>query len=1115
MKKIFLQLILFQVIFCTLTAQEGTPLLTHYNESREIENQSWAISQDIYHVMLFANRKGILSFDGQDWFSIRIPVIPFSMKSNPADGKIYIGGDNNYGIMEKNQSGMYNYVSLSGDTSDIGTITNIVFSDSLAWFYGEQSVSMYNLDNGKLELRLKSKDNRPFTGMFITPKNTFINVANKGLYRLESDTLFPIVTGYLTEKVDILFSLPYNKTMVLLGLSNGKLSLFDGIKYYDYKIWDEGYLKDNILSEGITIGDSLYVFSTLDGGAMVVDKISGKIRFTINNHSGLPDDEIFAIGLDKSDGLWLSHQYGLTRADLNLPVGNFSIYPGLKGNLTTSLLHNNELFAATSEGVFYLKEIKNYSEVQILTKNQPVNIIPLPNIISPPANRPEKTQEAKSSRKNIFARIFGRKTATDKNVSNAASTIIKTITVPVTDTVSLPKSSGIQFTKKTVNRLKSINYIFKKVEGFNDKCRQLVSTKNCILAATNKGLFIINNHKAFPIAYNCYVNFISWQPADYKYYIATGDGYFSVKYQNGKWLSESIDPKYSAPVYSIVKTDSNTLWLGVDNAALRADVGNVPNAVTYTPVSIKNDFPQRYILDLKNDTIYLYTESGIYFYDKLSDGFLKTRSDNSSTGSKIKYFYPRSNMPWIRHGADWIYLKTTDKVVEKEMSLLKIFNDIISINSENNNLWVVDGENRLFRIDLNKPLKINPEIDVFVKSIYDERGTTFNLSNIVFRRGYNIVNFDIIAPGYLKQNTTQYQYIINKVMPDWSPWSVRTNYNHFIPIPGIYTLKVRAKDLWGNIGEPQSVKITIKAPFTRTTFFYLLLVFGVFIFVFLLVRFRERQLQKEKRILEEKVKERTVEIEAQKEEITSSIEYASRIQMAMLPEKEHFGKFFSDYFIIFKPRDIVSGDFFWIGEDEKHIFFTVADCTGHGVPGAFMSTLGISMLNEIITNKSDLKANTVLSLLRDKIKTSLHQTGKEGEAADGMDIAFCVLNKNRKTLEFSGAYNPLFIFQEGEFREYKADRMPIGIYYGENDTFTNYRIKVKKGDTLYIFSDGLVDQFGGPEGVKYKISKLKKLLSDINYKPMEEQRNIIETEFEKWRGSAEQVDDITMIGIRI
>jgi serine phosphatase RsbU (regulator of sigma subunit) len=153
--------------------------------------------------------------------------------------------------------------------------------------------------------------------------------------------------------------------------------------------------------------------------------------------------------------------------------------------------------------------------------------------------------------------------------------------------------------------------------------------------------------------------------------------------------------------------------------------------------------------------------------------------------------------------------------------------------------------------------------------------------------------------------------------------------------------------------------------------------------------------------------------------------------------------------------------------------------------------------------------------LRDKIKTSLHQTGKDGEAADGMDVAFCVLHKNRKTLEFSGAYNPLFIFQEGELKEYKADRMPIGIYYGEKDKFTNYEINIKKNDTLYIFSDGFVDQFGGRDGVKYKTSKLKKLLAGIYSKPMAEQRRIIEDEFEKWRGSSDQVDDITFIGVRI
>jgi hypothetical protein len=165
MKKLFTLLLFFSVIFSSLTAQEGAVPLSHFQESREIENQSWAICQDINHVMLFANRKGVLSFDGQDWLSVRIPTIPFSMQANPSDGKIYIGGDNCYGFLEKDLTGMYKYVSLTRDTSGIGIITRIIFNDSLAWFYGEQSISRYNLDNGKLELRLNSKNDNPFTGM--------------------------------------------------------------------------------------------------------------------------------------------------------------------------------------------------------------------------------------------------------------------------------------------------------------------------------------------------------------------------------------------------------------------------------------------------------------------------------------------------------------------------------------------------------------------------------------------------------------------------------------------------------------------------------------------------------------------------------------------------------------------------------------------------------------------------------------------------------------------------------------------------------------------------------------------------------------------------------------
>ena len=175
--------------------------------------------------------------------------------------------------------------------------------------------------------------------MFITPKNTFINVQSHGLYRLESDTLFPIVTGYLTQDDEILFSLPYVNDLVLIGKSNGDLLLFDGIKYYEYNVKDEGYLKQNILSEGLSISDSLYAFSTLEGGALVIEKETGKLIHTINYINGLPDDEIFALAVDNNFGLWLSHQFGLTRADIKLPIDNFNIYPGFEresDNLTVA-----------------------------------------------------------------------------------------------------------------------------------------------------------------------------------------------------------------------------------------------------------------------------------------------------------------------------------------------------------------------------------------------------------------------------------------------------------------------------------------------------------------------------------------------------------------------------------------------------------------------------------------------------------------------------------------------------------------------------------------------------------------------------------------------------------
>ena len=1072
-------------------SQNGGPLLSHYRESTEIENQSWAICQDENKVMLFANIRGILTFDGQTWGNIRIPVIPYTLKFNKTEKRVFIGGDNNYGYLKRDEKGFYRFISLKTDSSAIGIISRIVFTDSTVWFYGDRNILEHDIKTGKLKLKLGQRHNNLFTGMFSTPKNIFIDVDKEGLFRLEADTLFPIVTGYLLEHNEVLFELPYNREMVLLGLGDGSLSLFDGIKFYPYPVKDNGYLKDNSLSEGIEISDSLYAFATLDGGAMIVERKSGAVRSTVNYLTGLPDEEVFAIGSDHNNGLWISHLYGLTRVELLLPVADLVIYPGLKGNLISSVWHNKELYVATSEGVFYLSEVRNYSETQVLVKKEPGT--PGPSVQVP--------GEVRKTRRSLFARIFGKKYSPEDS---------STFTRPEGITGRTVASETV-YERKTVSRLKSVDYLYRKVEGIAEKCRQLLSTPDGLLASTVKGLYIISGHSAQTITSERNINFISRESEDGRYYVATSEGYFYLKRGPGGWVSVSPDKSFTLPLYSIVPVGNNTIWAGGDEIAVKIINGVKSD---YRIYNIRADYPQRCKVTFTSDTLFVMNSSGIEYFSNEKDSFLKYPGIITSDGQKFDYLVSQSGALWIRQDQGWICIDNRSNLSRNDVAVVKIFDNIISLDADENTLLVVTGDNQVYRIERNRIGSVKPGLDLFVRSVQNDKGLYFNISRVEFDRGDNNVYFDIVAPGYQKRNSVQYQYFVDGMMDNWSKWSTQSSINLMLP-HGTYDLRVRAKDIWGNVSDIRQLTFTIKTPFTQTTLFYMMLLAVSLTVVVLVVRFRERQLQRDKHLLEEKVKERTAEIEAQKQEITSSIEYAGRIQQALLPMKEIFAHTFSEHFIIFRPRDIVSGDFYWIGEDGKHVFFTVADCTGHGVPGAFMSTLGISTLNEIITNKSDLHAHSVLNLLRTKIKTSLHQTGKEGEAADGMDIAFCVLHKDRKKLEFAGAYNPLIISQGAELKEYKADRMPIGIYVGEKDSFTNFEINVTKGDIIYLFSDGMADQFGGPDGSKYKKSSLKKLLASVSARPLQEQSVIIEEEFEKWRGTGEQIDDVTVIGVKI
>jgi len=270
----------------------------------------------------------------------------------------------------------------------------------------------------------------------------------------------------------------------------------------------------------------------------------------------------------------------------------------------------------------------------------------------------------------------------------------------------------------------------------------------------------------------------------------------------------------------------------------------------------------------------------------------------------------------------------------------------------------------------------------------------------------------------------------------------------------------------------------------------------------------------------EMVEKQKEEIEIINKGVLDSINYTRRIQLAVFPREEFINEFFSEHFVLFKPRNIVSGDFYWIKQVEKYIFLAVADCTGHGVPGAFMSMMGNAFLNEIIGKDNSLTPGEILDKLRNLIKKTLRQSYKTSNVNDGMDIALIKLNLQTRELEYAGAHHPLICVQKDPVSglsvtlEIKGDRMPIGIYIREKP-FTTHTLKLAPDDMLYLFSDGFSDQFGGPDKNKYMIVPFINFLSSLSHLNVTEQKAKLNMELKTWMKNNKQLDDILIVGIRI
>ncbi|TVR37567.1 MAG: hypothetical protein EA392_12440 [Cryomorphaceae bacterium] len=271
------------------------------------------------------------------------------------------------------------------------------------------------------------------------------------------------------------------------------------------------------------------------------------------------------------------------------------------------------------------------------------------------------------------------------------------------------------------------------------------------------------------------------------------------------------------------------------------------------------------------------------------------------------------------------------------------------------------------------------------------------------------------------------------------------------------------------------------------------------------------QLAESKKILQEQKEI----IEENHRDITDSIRYAEKIQHSMLPNPDLLNEMVDESFVFFKPRDIVSGDFYWFYDSGKHLIVAAVDCTGHGVPGALMSMLGHSLLSRAVVDNHETDPAKILDFMRHGVIQSLRPNGTEA-ASGGMDMSICVINREAGTLHFAGAFNPLLMVRNGEVTQISADRMPVGAYPGKDHLcFSTTEIKIEPGDGFYMYSDGFTDQFGGPKNRKFGSKQLRELLSKVYHYPMHRQNEMIQHQFKNWKGSEEQLDDVVMIGFKV
>lgn len=1048
--------ILYSFLLITIysNGQFSKPFVKNYTpKDYQAFFQNWDAIQDKKGVMYFANNYGVLTFSGNKWEIISAPneSIIRSLELNK-EGKVVVGGYNEIGIIESDAQGKPYFNSITTTLPDEYKDFGSVWNIVQLMDITYFSTDRYILKykNGQLT-KVLDKGGKLFTKIANT---IYVSTDSSGLMEFKDDKLLKLPNGDFFRSMKIYAVVQKRDGLMVISKDNG-LYYYDADTIYemgDNKVRD--ILKQSDLYSAITLPDGYICISTLKNGVIILNQI-GEIVEIFNQESGIQHQTCWKSYFDKQGNLWLMLDKGITKIEYNSPFSTYNINSEIEGTIMSINRFNNKLYIATSIGL--------YSSV----------------------------------------------------------------------TTSTPLGDKMEFV--LLSEIKS-------------QCWDLLKFNDDLLVATSGGVFGIDR-KNKVTQYNNDIVYVLKKSKYYSNLLFTGkESGLSFVLFNKNWREEELET-IDTQVRSIEEESEQNLWAGT----------YVSGAINLTyelspEFKVMNSFAKQYSYDqglngyevdvfTYNNELVFSTDIGLMKKINKNDSLVfypdTTFGASFANNTRLIYRLKEDNFHNV-----WMYAPIKNAINNEPLGFVKPHNNAYIFNYQqfnrlpqgiiysiypdyNSDVWL-GGVEGLFKYDhLKNSVKYNAIFYTILNKVTIGHDSVIHVGvysiakeKLMLAYDFNNIQFEFSCTNFLNEERNQFQYKLEGFDDDWSDWSYESKKQYTNLFEGNYIFKVRSKNIFNEQGIQIVYRFSILPPWYRTWIAYISYLFLLIILIWLIVRLSVYRLKLANLKLENIIKLRTKEIRDKNNQLSEaltdikdSINYAKRLQEAILPKPTEIKAIFPENFILFLPRDIVSGDFYWISEKNGAKIIVVADCTGHGVPGAFVSMLGNDLLNQIINERGIINPSEILIQLNQGVQKAFKSDDLSTNSNDGMDISIVAINNDE--MIYAGANRPIFIIRNKELIELKPDKSPIGGRTAFDFKYTNQIFQLLNDDIVYQLSDGYADQFGGINNKKFLIKRLKDLLLKNSELSLDKQKDELLMEFLEWKKDVTQLDDVLIVGIKV